>query len=61
VFEVVRTPDDQFAQMSLLVKFKLFVRGWKTAITPRVYACSGCGLWVDTCPENAIKLDHIDP
>jgi 4Fe-4S ferredoxin len=56
VFEIGRMPDEQFAAMPLLVKFKLWAHGRQTAFTPNLDACRACGSCVSACPEHAIKL-----
>jgi NAD-dependent dihydropyrimidine dehydrogenase PreA subunit len=49
-------PDEIKAGMSLLGRVKLFVHGGKQAFAIDVDACHGCGLCVEVCPEDAIKL-----
>jgi 4Fe-4S ferredoxin len=56
VFEIGRMPGEQFAAMPLLVKFKLWAHGRKTAFTFNAHACRACGSCVSACPEHAIKL-----
>lgn len=56
VFEIGRMPDEQFASMPTLVKFKLWAHGRKTAFTPNADACKACGACVKACPEKAITL-----
>jgi len=56
VFEVGRLPDDVFAQMPALIKFKLWAHGRRTAFTPNADACQACGACVAACPEKAITL-----
>ncbi|WP_409283828.1 4Fe-4S binding protein [Pseudomonas protegens] len=56
VFDIGRMPDEQFSAMPLLVKFKLWAHGRKTAFTPNADACRACGACVTACPERAITL-----
>jgi NAD-dependent dihydropyrimidine dehydrogenase PreA subunit len=56
VFEIGRMPDERFASMPTLVKFKLWAHGRKTAFTPNADACKACGACVKACPEKAITL-----
>lgn len=58
VFKIVRIPDEQFATMPLLVKFKLWAHGRQTAFTPNAEACRACGSCVSACPEHAITLER---
>jgi NAD-dependent dihydropyrimidine dehydrogenase PreA subunit len=56
VFKIGRIPDEQFANMPLLLRFKLWAHGKQTAFTPNAEACRACGSCVSACPELAIKL-----
>lgn len=58
VFEIGRMPDEQYASLPTLVKFKLWAHGRKTAFTPNAEACRACGICVSACPERAIKLER---
>lgn len=49
-------PDEIKQTMSLLGRVKLFVHGGKQAYAIDADACHGCGLCVQVCPEDAIKL-----
>lgn len=61
VFEIGRMPDEQFSQLPIFVKFKLWAHGRKTAFTPNADACRACGACVAACPEHAIKLARVSP
>ena len=59
VFEVVRIPADTYKDLPRFAKFKVWAHGMKTAATPNVGACEGCGLCVSACPERAIRLERV--
>lgn len=59
VFEIVRIPADTYRALPLLARFKVWAHGMKTAATPNVAACEGCGLCVSACPEHAIRLQRV--
>jgi len=59
VFEVVRIPAEMFRTLPPIAKFKVWAHGMKTAATPNVAACEGCGLCVAACPEQAIRLERV--
>lgn len=56
VFEVRRIDDADFARLGMLAKLKVMAHGRKSAYTPRISACEGCGKCVEACPEKAVKL-----
>jgi 4Fe-4S ferredoxin len=56
VFEVAPIDDATYRAMPALVRFKLWVHGKQTALTPNTDACQACGLCVVACPEKAIAL-----
>lgn len=56
VFKIDRMPDEAFAAMPVLVRFKLWAHGRQTAFTPHAEACRACGSCVSACPEQAITL-----
>src|SRR5271165_5471671 len=49
-------PADDKAALPLVGRIKLFVHGGKQACAVNPDACRGCGLCVQACPEQAIKL-----
>jgi NAD-dependent dihydropyrimidine dehydrogenase PreA subunit len=59
VFEVGRISDEEFGALSFIGRLKSRAHGRKTAYTPRADACLACGLCVEACPENAIKLARL--
>jgi NAD-dependent dihydropyrimidine dehydrogenase PreA subunit len=44
------------AELTPLQRFRSFVHGNERAFVVDAEACRGCGLCVDACPEQAIKL-----
>jgi 4Fe-4S ferredoxin len=56
VFEVRRIADSDFAALSFFSRLKSRAHGKKSAYTPNAAACLACGLCVEACPEDAIKL-----
>jgi NAD-dependent dihydropyrimidine dehydrogenase PreA subunit len=56
VLAIRAVPDDIKASLSLLGRVKLFVHGGRQAFAADLDACHGCGLCVQVCPEDAIKL-----
>jgi ferredoxin len=61
VFEIVRIAPETFDALPLLPKFKVWAHGMKTAATPRASLCEGCGVCVSSCPEDAIRLERVEP
>jgi NAD-dependent dihydropyrimidine dehydrogenase PreA subunit len=60
VFEVRAIDDDEYRALPVLSRLKLLVHGKKTAYTPHVDRCRGCGLCVVACPERAITLESVN-
>lgn len=56
VFEVRRMDDADFERLSFFGKLKSRAHNRMTAYTPHAAACEACGLCVEACPEDAIKL-----
>lgn len=56
VFEVGLIDEAEYQKMPMLIRFKLWAHGKKTAYTPKADACKACGLCVVACPEKAITL-----
>ena len=56
IFEIGPIDEAEFRQFSTMTRFKLWVHGKKTALTPRAAECLACGMCVVACPENAISL-----
>ncbi len=59
VFEVRKIDGDEYRSLPVLARLKLLAHGKKTAYTPRADACRACGLCVEACPEDAIKLVQV--
>lgn len=51
-------PQDIKDTLSLLGRIKLIVHGGKQAFVIHQDACHGCGLCVQVCPEDAIRLQR---
>ena len=56
VLEIRSLTPTERADMKPLQRFKAFMHGNKRAFVADAEACQGCGLCVEACPENAIKL-----
>lgn len=56
VFEISPLTPGEKAGLSFLAKVKAFAHGNKQAHAVRADACQACGLCVEACPEQAIKL-----
>lgn len=59
VFEVRKIDEDEYRSLPVLARLKLLAHRKKTAYTPRADACRACGLCVEACPEDAIKLVRV--
>lgn len=59
VFEVRKIDEDEYRSLPVPARLKLLAHRKKTAYTPRVEACRACGLCVESCPEDAIKLVRV--
>jgi 4Fe-4S ferredoxin len=60
VFEVRVVPDEQRRQLGALGRLRLWVHGGKQAVVKAPDDCHACGLCVEACPEDAIKLRARD-
>jgi NAD-dependent dihydropyrimidine dehydrogenase PreA subunit len=49
-------PREEKSRLPLIGRLKLFVHGGQQAFVLDPKACRGCGLCVQACPEQAIKL-----
>jgi NAD-dependent dihydropyrimidine dehydrogenase PreA subunit len=58
VFQLRTIDAGDYADLSLLNKFKVRVHGMQVAYTPNADACRSCGLCVGACPEQAITLSR---
>ncbi len=56
VLAIRPVPAADKAAIPLIGRLKLFVHGGKQAFVENPDACHGCGLCVQVCPEQAIKL-----
>ncbi len=56
VFEVGPIDEAEYRALPIFGRFKVWVHGKKTALTPNLDACRACGLCVVACPEDAIRL-----
>jgi NAD-dependent dihydropyrimidine dehydrogenase PreA subunit len=59
VFEVRRLTADEWGDLGLLSRVKVFVHGGKQAFAVRAAECHACGLCVKACPERAITLESV--
>jgi 4Fe-4S ferredoxin len=59
VFQVRIIDDADFAKLSFFQKLKVRAHGKLSAYTPKEADCRACGLCVDACPEDAIKLQRV--
>ncbi len=58
VLAIRAVPAADKAALQLIGRLKLFVHGGKQAFVENPDACHGCGLCVQVCPEQAIKLQR---
>jgi NAD-dependent dihydropyrimidine dehydrogenase PreA subunit len=56
VLEIRTLTIAERAELTPLQRFRSFVHGNERAFVVDAEACRGCGLCVDACPEQAIKL-----
>lgn len=61
VFELTRMTDDVYASLTWRGKLKARFHGMKTAVPVRADQCMNCGLCVEACPEDAIRLKRAVP
>ena len=59
VFDVRKLTGSERGELSLFIRFKIFVHGGKQAFAVRTDECHACGLCVQACPERAIKLRKV--
>lgn len=58
VFTVQTVADSDKSQLNLMGKLKLWMHGGKQAYAVRAEDCHACGLCVNACPEDAIRLER---
>ena len=56
VFQVGKIDEAEYSALPMLSRFKVWLHGKQTALTPRADACRACGLCVVACPERALTL-----
>jgi NAD-dependent dihydropyrimidine dehydrogenase PreA subunit len=56
VFEMGVLPAEQRGALSWVGRLKGWAHGWKQAFVVKPDACHACGLCVEACPEEAIRL-----
>jgi NAD-dependent dihydropyrimidine dehydrogenase PreA subunit len=56
VLEIRSLTAEEKSVLTPMQRFRTFVHGNKRAFVVDADACRGCGLCVEACPENAIKL-----
>lgn len=61
VFELGVLSAADRAGLTLVGKLKAFAHGGRQAFVVRAAACHGCGLCVEACPEQAIRLARAAP
>ncbi len=59
VFEIAELAAEDRRALSLVGRLKAWGHGGRQAFAVRADACHGCGLCVEACPENAIRLVRI--
>jgi NAD-dependent dihydropyrimidine dehydrogenase PreA subunit len=60
VFQVGAIEEADYRALRLGARLKVLLHGKKTALTPNLNDCRGCGLCVVACPEKAISLRKED-
>ncbi len=58
VFVVRKIDDADFAKLSFFQKLKVRAHGKLSAYMPNEDVCRACGLCVEACPEDALKLER---
>ena len=61
VFEIGRLTAEQRSGLSFKGRLKAWAHGGKQAFAVRAGDCHGCGLCVEACPEDAIRLERARP
>lgn len=61
VFELRTVPRDELHSLSRITRLKIWVHGGKQAYATNASKCEACGLCVEACPENAIRLRRAGP
>jgi NAD-dependent dihydropyrimidine dehydrogenase PreA subunit len=59
VFEIAELSAEDKRSLSLVGRLKAWAHGGRQTFAVRADACHGCGLCVEACPEDAIRLARI--